>query len=285
MAGPVGEWCSGAGRPRCERRRAPPQAFRRDATATGLGIGGVSTCGRHGHCEAVFWGTVRRSRRAQGLGALRARADQAMRMGGQGQRQRPRGGTRGRRQAPVCVREAERPRPASSGGPRAGVARPRTDKLAPASATRADEPRPGPTGPRRTSPLEPWPTPMGYTRNAGSGTPGGGRYAFAHRCAWERVGVDGRSEGTGLHNSGRRRCRSTPAVPGAASRSRPAPRGRGHRIRAAAGGPRTRHRGYNEAVRSRAARRELMGWNPFRTPVRPGLRTPPSNAGHLFGHP
>ena len=206
------------------------------------------------------------------LGALRARADQAMRMGGQRQRQRPRGRTRGRRQAPVCVREAERPRPASSGGPRAGVARPRTDKLAPASATRADEPRPGPT-------------PMGYTRNAGSGTPGGDRYAFAHRCAWERVGVDGRSEGTGLHNSGRRRCRSTLAVPGAASRSRPAPRGRGHRIRAAAGGPRTRHREYNEAVRSRAARRELMGWNPFRVPVRPGLRTPPSNAVHWFGHP
>ncbi len=143
-----------------------------------------------------------------GLGALRARSDQAMRIGGQGQRQRPRGRTRVRRQAPVCAR-----RPKGPVRPQAAALGQGSPDPGPISWHPPAQPRPtsrgqGQTGLRHTSPLEPWPTPMGYTRKAGSGTPERDRYAFAHRCAWERVGVDGRSDGTGLHNSGRRRCRS-----------------------------------------------------------------------------
>ncbi len=48
MVGPVGEWCSGARRPRFKRRCAQPRAGRRDGVVNGRGIGGVSACGRAG---------------------------------------------------------------------------------------------------------------------------------------------------------------------------------------------------------------------------------------------
>ena len=237
MAGPVGEWCSGADRPRCERRRAPPQAFRRDATATSLGIRDVSTCGRHGHCEAVFWATVRRSRAGP-------RGPRDLRPCGRGQARQcalvGRGSASGPADAPAS---AERPRPASSGGPRA------QGRTTLSAVTWCQPGDPGRRAAARGKPA------CAAQDPSNRGQP---RWATLEKPAPEPPRETDMRLSTVVLGSGRR------CAPAAC----PAPTGPGP----AAGGPRTRHREYNEAVRSRQGRTpgtDGMELLPCTDPARP----------------